>query len=1287
MPILAGLIFLKMDTNARNKKTTHCIFNKSKKSRMQCQTIHLTTIFILLFIILKVKSQKEGYTIENSINHSYCIQKNYKNAFYLTHLKAQKLKKSDRSNRQICLLLILLSNDIQPNPGPKPTNQNLNYPENVICSLCGYCINSNNLIKCNQCQNNYHLNCSNTPNINGSFEWVCPTNSCSNNYEVVELNIHINSPNRFENFTEDPTNDESVTKQTPNFYPQQTESMDEKENENKLLLLELPRISDQDYQGKDLCRGCFLPVKMNQQAISCDKCHMWIHRKCSDMSKKSYDKNRYLNYFCWICNVCREDEPENFEPFDPCLLSENERPQSLTEVKGEKNELLIINMNCRSSINKTEDLHYIFNELNPDIACHSETWFDESVPPQAYIPPGYKVIRKDRSEMFKQKYGKNSGGGIAIYYKEHLNVERKSNLTDEVEEILWVHVNTKRSFMLGTIYRANYTSTLDDSDGESKIEENIRKATEISDNLIVTGDYNVDMMNKNHKDTIKLKEIYDTYGLTQIISKPTRVNVTSKKPTTIDHIWTNLSHIVKAHGTFLGVSDHLGTYMRLNIAREKPQDKYIKIRCYANYTEELLNSTLSNNLAESNVQKYIMEKNINLATEELLKVTQQAINSIAPMKILKLKEKKKHIPWFTTELQNLIKAKNQFLEDYFCYGLSIFKDKTKEITNKIKHLKRKLKSLYFTEKISSCQNDAKKSWQVINQITQRTVSKETTEPDKMNQDKADNFNKYFATVGEEIQKNLKKEFQAESFEGLQGFDFQLETKASIDKIIDQIRGDVAIGHDEIGARIIKDGKPTLAPILTQLVNLSYELKTFPKCMKIAAIKALHKKEDKNDFSNYRPISILPTMSKVFERSATQQLAKYLENNNIISPSQHAYRKGHSTVTCLFEVVNQLYKLIDEKKVAAVISLDLSKAFDSINHNLMLNKLSKMGLSESSLLWIQSYLSDRQQFIRFKDYTSTIQPVKAGVPQGSIIGPLLFICYINDLYPTFGADSPVYSYADDTQIIVTAKNISSLIKKIEETIATAQKWYSDNSMKNNIGKSEILITTNKGPNHHIKIKIVEEGKRKYLKPKPFIKVLGVFLDENLNWNKHLKQVKKIATNSIRNLHRVNHLLPIKSRIYLYLTLVVPYFDYADIIYGGCSMKNSKYIQTSQNFAIRSITGTKKSESPKESFRKLKFLNLEKRRLVHEAVFAHKSLLSVNPERINLEYLQQLSTGQTRNTTHGTLNLPNHRCARYQKSPLFRTIKAWNSSPKDIPVHSLKSFKKHFQRNLIDKIYTH
>ena len=175
------------------------------------------------------------------------------------------------------------------------------------------------------------------------------------------------------------------------------------------------------------------------------------------------------------------------------------------------------------------------------------------------------------------------------------------------------------------------------------------------------------------------------------------------------------------------------------------------------------------------------------------------------------------------------------------------------------------------------------------------------------------------------------------------------------------------------------------------------------------------------------------------------------------------------------------------------------------------------------------------------------------------------------------------------------------------------------------------------------------------------------------------------NSIRNLHRINHLLPTKLQVSLYSSLVTPHFDYADVVWGGCGQANSQKLQIAQNFAVKSITGNRKYDSATTSFNKLKFLRLNQRRTIHEAVYTHRSLLQVNPASTNSDYLKQRPTSNTRNSTLGKLNLPRHRTSKFQNSPLYRTIKSWNSCPDHIPIDNLKTHKTQHQKFLINQSY--
>ena len=213
----------------------------------------------------------------------------------------------------------------------------------------------------------------------------------------------------------------------------------------------------------------------------------------------------------------------------------------------------------------------------------------------------------------------------------------------------------------------------------------------------------------------------------------------------------------------------------------------------------------------------------------------------------------------------------------------------------------------------------------------------------------------------------------------------------------------------------------------------------------------------------------------------------------------------------------------------------------------------MVIGRSTVSWIESYLTRRIQTTKFKKYTSKEETVLSGIPQGSIIGPLLFLCFTNDLADVFtDEEAQMFAYADDTQLVVSDKNINQLKKKIERVIKLAQNWYLNNSMKNNIGKTEILILNSGRNTLNIQITVEDEGEKVTIKSKPFIKILGVVMDCKLNWTKQVNAVKSKAMNITRNIHRINHLLPMKQRLNLYTAVISPQFSYADTVNYGTNV---------------------------------------------------------------------------------------------------------------------------------------
>ena len=639
------------------------------------------------------------------------------------------------------------------------------------------------------------------------------------------------------------------------------------------------------------------------------------------------------------------------------------------------------------------------------------------------------------------------------------------------------------------------------------------------------------------------------------------------------------------------------------------------------------------------------------------------------------------------KLRTEIKIKRELLKDSRTLGKDPFKERLKKITNTINYLKKFLKQKYILEELEKAGEDAKKLWKVLNFLIGKKDAPEKIEPEELSQEKVNTYNKYFANIGLEIQKQLDIEINSEvkNNHDFPPFKFENETESEIEKIIDNIKKEVATGPDTIPSKIIKQAKLIISPYITKIINLSYTNKQFPDTLKKAIIKPIHKNDDKNDISNYRPISILTVLSKIFERAALNQLLKYFEKYSLISFLQHAYQKNKGTVTCLFELLNDVYESIDQKYKVALVSLDLSKAFDTINHNLLLKKLKNFNLNTDSVDYISSYLSNRTQVSNFGKYTSSEEKIMSGVPQGSILGPFLFLCFVNDLPDIFQNVCKFKAYADDTQLLVFDKNLDGLKNKVENVIKIAQTWYNKNGMKNNSSKSEILVISTKKADK-IKIEVMEENILKTVKSKRSIKILGVHIDKTLSWSKQIGIVKKNATNIIRKIHRINKFLPLKLKMILYNTLIVPIFNYADIFWGGCTKAQARRLQVSQNFAARSMLGKSKYDSGREALKQLKLLNLEQRRVVHESVFAHKGLSGKLPISIQNRFNKYLSKINTRKSKHKKLNIPQHNLAKYKKSPIYRTISSWNKAPENLPFGKIKPHKSGFQNYLLNENLT-
>ena len=1214
------------------------------------------------------------------------------NIFIIVKIRQKLIASLDMKGKKYQILLLLLGGDIKTNPGPT---------SHEICMNCRKEICGKEALRCESCGKWCHKDCDSSsktkPTIFDEYTtctWICPDPRCHPNVmltpvdKLPKLEDQNTAPDSLEYIITPP-----VRTMDKKYLDQNKKIKQQHQKVNKVpktfvkreknLLSELPKISSKAYIGKENCSTCNKDINISQKAILCCKCQRHTHRKCSDMSLKLFKKKSAMTKpeFTWTCVKCRSSESNDYTCFKRNLCTEDQLPDDWDLVRYNKmeDEEILFHFNTRSIIGKEDDIKKVASNIKPAAIFVTESWFDDSCPKGLAVPEGYSIIRKDRSIEYKNKYGKENGGGVAILVRKGVQIKTENKLMDDYNEILWCTLKTKtEKYMIGVVYRASYTDLLkSDREGNTEMEDLLQKT--INNNLVLIGDFNCDMMKPDQTPASRtLTSLAEEYKLKQLIRKPTRFCETSA--TIIDHIWVREESTIRKAGTCEGLSDHCGIYcyIKANISLEEEE---ITCRSYKSFNSESFREDVKKYVDESNFRDFMNKKDLNKAFECWLESLQKAANKHAPIITFKPKKNNANLPWYNSELQEIANTKNMHLKLYRLYHKAEDKELYKIAKNKQTHLKKKYKREYYTKKINEYIGDPRKMWSILKDVTNQNFYEDIT-PDIVNTDTANRFNRFFATVGVEVQKKLNTCFETPQLNSKGVFHFQPETTEKIEQLIKRIKPNVATGIDQLPAKLIKEAMPIIAEDLKDMVNLSYETNTFPDKLKVASVKALHKKGDNNDPAQYRPVSILTVISKIFERSAVDQLVTYYDQNSLLNPRQHAYRKFHSTTTSLFELTEKIKKHIDNGNLVALAALDLSKAFDSLAHSLILQKLDDMGLNKEATLWIKSYLSNRKQMVKFGKIESNTENVESGVPQGSILGPLLFITCTNDIYNKL-QEYEIFTYADDMQIIIEGNNVQELGRKLGEGIREAEEYYNSNSLLCNPTKSEVMLLGSKirlSSADKLKVEVNDGKKTKILKGEESLKLLGVHIDQSLDWTKQAKHVKQKAVNSIRNLHRINNIIPMKQKRILYTSLVTPHFSYADIIWHNCGNLNTNKIQQAQNFAAKSMLGVSKYSSSTAALKKLEMIPLAEKRNINLAVHVKKSLEGRAPENIQQIYSNQLSNVVHRAAASRQLNYPKHKLQQYQNGSLYSSIKSWNSIPVNLRNTNITTFKKKLQTHI-------
>ena len=565
-----------------------------------------------------------------------------------------------------------------------------------------------------------------------------------------------------------------------------------------------------------------------------------------------------------------------------------------------------------------------------------------------------------------------------------------------------------------------------------------------------------------------------------LIVKPTRV--TDKSATLIDHIMTNNFDIYSRHkqGILMSsISDHYALFHIAGNAQFQPSISNCK--------------TLKRDMRHQNVQRFVNEMkivnwnqvlecdNVQLAYSTFHKVISEKYSKCFPLKKSSGNRYTNNNPWLSPAMKESIKVKNKL---YINRNKGDNKEEKlafyKLYRNKLNHILRITERKYYQDLLSEHKSNVKKSWQVIKTIINKRKYKPVNTKFKCNdtitedgQVISNKFNNFFVNVGTSLAKNIpsSKKCPTEYIvtNSTRLFILDPVSENEVLRILSNFK-DSSAGWDELKPLIMKNIKESIKTPLTHICNKSFSSGLFPSELKIANVVPIFKSGDEMVFSNYRPVSVLPVFSKLLERLMYNRLISFINENKLLYDYQFGFQKGKSTYMAMVMLIDKISDALDRGDCVIGVFLDFSKAFDTVDHKILLQKLKIYGIKNVPLQWFESYLSERTQYVTYNSVKSTREKVNCGVPQGSILGPLLFLLYINDLS---SVSEYCYSvlFADDTNVFISGENIDVLCSRLNEELECIREWLCCNKLSLNVSKTHYMIFTPRNKIvHDIDVKI-------------------------------------------------------------------------------------------------------------------------------------------------------------------------------------------------------------------------
>lgn len=638
------------------------------------------------------------------------------------------------------------------------------------------------------------------------------------------------------------------------------------------------------------------------------------------------------------------------------------------------------------------------------------------------------------------------------------------------------------------------------------------------------------------------------------------------------------------------------------------------------------------------------------------------------------------------------KKKSQLYKKYILNPSDNTKANFVQFRNKLKSLLRAAEKNYYAEKFIEYKQNLKYTWKLIRSVLNQPVKKKLPTVFEKNgniiegyDNIVEEFNDYFVNIGRSLSAKVPEpaigfQHYLKSPTPVNSFSFKPCTSWEIFKICNELPQKYSTGHDHISSRVVKHAIEYLADILAELINCSMQNGVVPNELKIAKVVPIYKTGDTNIFSNYRPISVLPFFSKLFEKAIANRITEYMDKFNVINNCQFGFRKQRSTDMAVIEMIEKITQALDSNSYAVGIFLDLSKAFDTVNHTILLSKLEHYGIRGIALKWFKNYLSDRYQYVSIENFDSRKQKITCGVPQGSILGPILFLLYINDIINSSSILHFIL-FADDTNLFYCNKSMEELNRILNDELHSVVSWINANKLTLNIDKTNFIVfkSINKS-NPTISVEI----NGNIINRVHNTKFLGVYVDENLAWNAHVSNISKKVSKNIGILYKLRYKLPTAVLLTLYNSLLLPYFSYCNIVWACCYHSRLASLIVLQKRAVRIVSNISGRAHTSPLFRNNNILKITDINNMQVALFMFKYYNSLLPPLFDSFFALNVDVHSYFTRSSQMFHIPSIRTNMRKHSIVFVGPRVWNHiNPCICNSQSVNSFKFQYKKFLLSQ----